>query len=648
MSLRPNAPLSRAEADVLKAAADPILQRMLAEERVEAQQIDSALLWRIMRSLRPHGWLVAFAMTMATAEAFLLTVPPWAVGLAVDTLQGQVPAQGLGAWASSRAVALGAALGADADAVAIFVGFGALVALLWAIRWLLGVASMFGVQLLGQRVVHDLRLEVYGHLLTMDLGYFHANPVGRLVNRATFDVQALAEFFSDAVAEGIRDVLFVMALAVVMLRLDAGLGLLLLSALPVLVLVAHLYRVWGRPALRSMSAVQSRMNGWLAENFAGMRDNQLLRLQARRRAEFHALTDAHQSAVTRVIRAWGLLRPAMMLTTAFATVAVLMVGAARVEAGTLTLGVLLTFLQYTGRLWIPVRNLAEKFNLIQTSLTSAERIADVLDARTAMKDEADADPTLRVTRGEVTFHGVGFRYPGTARDVLRDVSFHVAQGETLALVGDTGAGKSTVAHLLSRFYDASAGEVRVDGVPVRRWTLAGLRRGIALVPQDVVVLAASLRENLTLGEPVEDARLVEALEAVGAGPWFHGLEHGLDERMEEGGRTLSQGQRQLLAFARALVARPAIILLDEATASVDSQTEQLVQQGLSRLMEGRTCVIIAHRLSTIQNADQILVMEHGEVVERGRHGTLLAQGGRYARLHALHHARPQAGNQAAS
>ena len=628
--------LTAPEREVLEAANDPILQQMLAEERVEATSMDSALLWRILGYLRPHAWLAAAAVGAATVEAMLLTLPPWVVGLAVDRLQGAPEPTGVGGWLTGLATSLGAMLPVQNPASALFVAFGLLVAGLWSLRWGLGAASMFGVQLLGQRVIHDLRVDVYRHIMSMDLGYFHANPVGRLVNRATFDVQSLAELFTDAVAEGMRDVLFVLVLMAVMVSLDAPLGLLLIGAFPILAICAELYRRLGRPALRSMSAVQSRMNGWMAENLAGMRDNQLYRRRARRRAEFRALTEAHQAAVTRVIQAWGFVRPGMMITSGVATTLVLWIGSGRVEAGTLTLGILLTFLQYTSKLWVPVRNLTEKFNLIQTSLTSAERIADVLDATTKMKSAPNADSALHVQRGEVRFENVSFRYEGTSRDVLHSISFSAAPGTTLALVGDTGAGKSTVAHLLSRFYDTTEGRVLVDGHDVREYQLQKLRAGIALVPQDVVIFAGTLRENITLGAEVPDERLTECLKAVCAGELLSQLPGGLDHELEESGRTLSQGQRQLLAFARALVANPPVLLLDEATANVDTQTEAKIQLALQELTKGRTSIVIAHRLSTIRDADQILVLRHGEVIERGNHASLLSQDGEYARLYRTH------------
>jgi ATP-binding cassette subfamily B protein len=628
-----SAPPSRIERRVLETTTDPILRLQLAEERVESKAMDSALLGRILAYLKPHWPLALLALLFATVEAVMLTLPAWMIGLAIDSL-GSPPERGVSraAWELANALTP-----ASSDPTAgMFVGFGLLIAVVWGFRWALGVGSIYVIQMLGQRVVHDLRVETYAHILSMDLGYFHRNPVGRLVNRTTFDVQSLSELFSDALAEGSRDILLVLVLLTAMLLLDVQLGLVLLGAFPFLVLWAELYRRWGRPALRSMSAVQSRMNGWLAENIAGMRDNQLFGREQRRRQEFESLTRAHQTSVIGVVQAWALVRPAMMLTSGIASTIVLFVGSSRVAAGTLTIGILLAFLQYTARLWNPVRNIAEKFSLIQTALTAGERIADVLDARPALSDQGLQNPLPAPTAGDVEFDHVSFRYPGTAATVLRDVSFRAAPGKVVALVGDTGAGKSTIAHLMSRFYDTTEGQVRMDGQDVRQYRLADLRRSIALVPQDVVVFAGTVRENLTLGRDVADEVLWQALKAVEADRLVEKFEDGLNHQLQESGKTMSQGERQLLAFARALVANPPVLILDEATASIDTETEQRIQKALSRLLKGRTAVVIAHRLSTIQDADEILVMRHGQVVERGTHESLLAAAGEYARLYHTH------------
>lgn len=626
--------LALAEREALDVADDPILRQMLDEERIASDVWDTSQMWRLARYLAPHRALTALAVALATIEAFLMTLPAYLIGMAIDRVgdaerdpaaidglvQGAIELTGL----------------AGRGPTGVIYAFGVIVGTIWVARWLVAVVTTYLMQMLGQNIVHDLRRDVYDHITGMDLGFFHKNPVGRLVNRTTFDIASISQLFSDALAQGVRDVLFIVVLFGVMVTLDPWLTLVLALSFPPLIATALTYRRFARPAMRTNSAVQSRMNAWWAENIAGMRENQLYRREPRRRAEFAALTDAHQRSIRRVIQAWGLLRPVMMMVSACATSVVLWVGYARADAGLLSIGVLLTFLQYTARLWVPVRNLTEKFNLIQTSLTSAERVFDVLDTSTGMEDAPDADASLTVKRGRLTFDDVRFTYPGTTDEVLRGVSFDVPPGNMLALVGDTGAGKSTIAHLISRFYDVSEGEVRVDDRPVSRYTLEQLRGAMALVPQDVVVFAGSLRDNITMGADVSDAQILRCLEAVRATSILDRLDGGLDAPLDEGGRTLSVGERQLLSFARALVVNPPLLILDEATANIDTETEMRIQRALEELTQGRTSVVIAHRLSTIRHADEILVLRHGQIVERGRHDDLLALGGEYARLHELH------------
>lgn len=632
MSTEPE--LTSAEQEAIAVADDPILRQMLDEERIASETVDTSQLWRLGGYLVPHRRLTLLSIALATLEAFLMTLPAYLIGLAIDRITGE--ARDPSTLDHLMDAVLSRASVATDDMTGLVWVFGAIVTAVWSIRWCVAVATTYLMQMLGQNIVHDLRRDVYRHITSMDMGFFHTNPVGRLVNRTTFDIASISQLFSDALAQGIRDALFVLVLFAVMLTLDPWLTLILAASLPPLVGMALIYRRMGRPAMRTNSAVQSRMNAWWAENLAGMRENQIYRREPRRNAEFAQLTDAHQASMRRQIQAWGLLRPVMMLISAVATCTVLWVGYERASAGVVSVGVLLTFLQYTARLWVPVRNLTEKFNLIQTSLTSAERVFDILDAKTAMADAPDADPSAVVARGAIAFDAVRFTYPGTSEEVLRGVSFDAAPGEMIALVGDTGAGKSTIAHLLSRFYDASDGEVRVDGRPVRAYRLEALRSAMALVPQDVVVFAGSLRDNIAMGAEVSDDRILECLHAVRAGDILERLENGLDTPLDEGGRTLSVGERQLLSFARALVINPPILVLDEATANVDTDTELRIQSALNELTAGRTSVVIAHRLSTIREADQILVLRHGEVVERGTHEALLRADGEYARLHALH------------
>ncbi|MEZ4458626.1 MAG: ABC transporter ATP-binding protein [bacterium] len=629
--------LSRAEQEAL-ATNDPVLRKMLDEERIESEEVDIKLFFRLLGYLRPHKQAAATAVVLSLAESFLMTLPAYVVGLALDRAQGKDvrKAQVFDGLLDTIATSTAQWFDVGDPRTRTVIVFGVILLVVWAARWFIAIVTTFLVQKLGQRVVHGLRVDIFNHISSQGLDFFHRNPVGRLVNRTTFDVQSLSELFSDAFAQGMRDIMFVTVLTIVMFTLDPVLAALLLGSFPFLILVALGYRKLARPSLRTMSAIQSRMNGWLAENISGMRENQLYRREGRRAAEWHALTEAHQSSVYRVLQAWGLLRPGMMLVSGIATAGVLGVGYERVVTEAISVGVLITFLEYTSRIWVPVRNLTEKFNVIQTALTAGERVFDVLNTRSNMVDADDADMSLTVERGEVEFRDVVFRYPKTHEDVLKGLSFLAKPGQKIGLVGDTGAGKSTIISLLSRFYDVTSGAVLVDGHDVRKFHLQALRSGIALVPQDVVVFAGTVRENITLGAPHSDEEVMECIRAVSAESLVSRFEHGLDHVFEEGGRTLSAGERQLISFARALLVNPPILILDEATASIDTRTETEIQRALERLTRDRTTIVIAHRLSTIRDADQILVLRKGVVVERGNHPELMNLDGYYASLYRAH------------
>ena len=631
--------LTQAEEDVLQATRDPILQQMLDEERVEMNELDTQLLWRLIRYVKPHKWLAFFATLMALLEACFMTLPAWFIGLAIDKMGSTQERTGSLVWIIDQTSHWFAThFGSASDSKeAIITYFGLIIAISFILRWLIAVITSYSMQKLGQKVIHDIRVEVYTHLTSMDMSFFQKNPLGRLVNRTIFDVQSISELFADAFAQGIRDILFIIVLMIVMLSLDVPLALTLILAFPILILIALMYRKTARPALRTTSALLSRMNSWMAENISGMRENQLYNRENRRRTEFRTLTDAHQLSVTHLIRAWAFLRPLMMMTSVLATACVLIIGYWRVDAGIVSIGILLTFVQYTHRLWQPVRNLTEKYNLIQNALTSGERVMTILDERSAMFDSPDSSKEVLFHEGAVTFENVHFAYPSKPKNqILKDISFTMTAGQKLALVGDTGSGKTTIIHLISRFYDVDQGRVLIDGLDVKEITLSQLRRRIALVPQDVVIFAGSIRENITMGLDVDDQVLHRCLQAVCADKIVSRFADGLEHILEESGRTLSTGERQLLSFARALVFNPPLLILDEATANVDTETERIIQGALAELTHGRSSIVIAHRLSTIRDADMILVLKSGEIIESGDHEELMRRDEEYARLIRSH------------
>jgi ATP-binding cassette, subfamily B, multidrug efflux pump len=605
-------PPSAIEREALALTHDPILLHMLNEERVEAHSLDLSLLRRLLSFLPPHRSLAIFALSFALLEALVMAIPPFLVGKTLDLITSSSPPNlilSLGLWTAAA----------------------------WALRWCIAVATSYAMQRLGLAVVHDIRCALFSHISLQDQPFFLQNPTGRLVNRTAFDTQSLSELFSDALASSSRDLLFILVLLSVMLSLNPPLALILLLSFPVLISIALLYRHIVRPPMRTMTAVMSRMNAWISEHTSGMRENHLYRCQPRRAAEFLNLTHAHQASTTLVVRGWALLRPAMLLTASTSSLLILLFGYHLTLSHTISLGVLLTFLQYADMLWRPVRDLAEKFNLIQTSLTSAERITHTLNSSPLISTLPSANPTLTINAGAISLQDVHFAYPSQPqKQVLKGISFNVKPNETIAIVGDTGAGKSTIAQLLMRFFDPTSGQVIIDGHDARDFTLDHLREGVAFVPQDVTLFASSIRDNISLGADFSDAHIWRALDAVHASPIVRRFPLLLDHILDEGGRTLSAGERQLLAFARALAFNAPILILDEATANIDSPTERLIQAALLTLTSDRTSIIIAHRLSTIRHAHQILVLRDGLIIERGDHASLLSLHGEYARLHHLH------------
>jgi ATP-binding cassette, subfamily B, multidrug efflux pump len=430
------------------------------------------------------------------------------------------------------------------------------------------------------------------------------------------------------------DLLLLGGIAAVLFRLDWRLALVTFAILPLLLALSAWFKRRARQSFREVRAKIARINAFLQEHISGMPVVQLFGGEERAMREFRVINDEHRQANLRAIFYYAVFYPGVELITALGVALILTYGGSRLLAGSLTLGALVAFLQYAQRFYQPLADLSEKYNILQGAMAAAERIFAVLDTPVEIASPPAAYRPREVS-GRVEFSGVGFAYePGVA--VLRGVSFTVESGEFVAVVGHTGAGKSTLANLLLRLYDVDEGAVRLDGRDVRDWDLDTLRRAVGLVLQDVFLFASSVRENLCLGDrQLGDERLRWALREVGADAFVARLPGGLDEPLRERGAGLSVGEKQLLAFARVLAFDPRVLVLDEATASIDSQSEARIQEALERLLVRRTAIVIAHRLSTVQRADRILVLHHGELREQGTHRELLRRGGIYARLHRL-------------
>jgi ATP-binding cassette subfamily B protein len=569
---------------------------------------DRTLLRRLLRYLRPYWAPVLASFLLIVGMAALDLVGPYLTKIAIDRYIRQGNATGL-------------------DRIALLY-LGALF-LAFVVRF----GQVYLLQMTGQKVMMDLRREIYAHLQRLHVAFFDQNPVGRLMTRVTTDVDAVNELFTSGVVTVFGDLFTLFGIMGVMMAMNWKLALVTFSVIPLFFVVTNWFRAGSRATFREVRRWVARINAFLQENITGMPVVQLFRREARNREAFAAINRQHTDANLAQIFYYAVFYPAIELLAALATALIILYGGWRVMAGTLTLGALVAFIQYSERFWRPISDLSEKFNILQAAMASSERIFTLLD--TEPRVVAPAQPVhLQKVRGRVGFESVSFAYqPGTP--VLQDIDFTVEPGRSVALVGATGAGKTSIISLLTRFYDVQQGRVTLDGVDVRALEPAQLRSSLALVLQDVHLFSGTIASNIRLGSAIPDERVREAARAVHAHRFIEALPEGYETPVRERGATLSVGQKQLLSFARALAHDPRVLILDEATSSVDTETEALIQDALRVLLQGRTAIVIAHRLSTIQHVDEILVLHKGRVRERGTHQELLAQRGLYWRLYQL-------------
>lgn len=598
------------------------------EEEAVARVYDWRLLRRILVYLGPYRWWALGALVLLLASSVVALVGPLATAVILDLFVAPSGAEGawisrwVGAWLEARGHELTPAEGVLATAgfygVSIILGFGIL------------YAQGYLMEMMGQRIMHDLRRQVFGHLQKLSIGYFDRNPIGRLVTRATTDVAALSELLTAGLVSMIGDLFTLTAVVVVLFALDWRLALVTLSILPLVIGLTLWFKLGARRSFRQVRVKIARINAFLQEHITGMSIVQLFGREARAHKDFSEINAEHREANIQAILYYAVYYPGNEFILALGMAAIIFYGGGQILAGVLSFGALVAFLQYAQRFFRPIANLAEKYNVLQAAMASCERIFELLDTEIEVASPEAAHRAE--VRGDIRFDRVVFGY-NPEEPVLQDVSFSVEQGETVAVVGHTGAGKSTLTNLLLRFYDVQSGRVTVDGVDVRQWDLGALRGGIAMVLQDVFLFSGDIASNIRLGEgAISDEAVRQAASEVHALELIEGMREGFSTTVRERGAGLSVGQKQLIAFARALAFDPQILVLDEATASVDTETEQHIQQALDRLLVGRTSVIIAHRLSTVQRADRILVMHHGRLEEQGTHRELLAQRGLYYRL----------------
>jgi ATP-binding cassette subfamily B protein len=496
------------------------------------------------------------------------------------------------------------------------------------------------MQRVGQQTMYDMRTAIFSHIQRLPMTYFDRNPVGRLVTRVTTDVDALNDLFAAGVVTMINDFFLLAVLAGWLFSIDRRLAFDALAVLPFILVVTYFFRLFVRDANRRIRTAVASINSYLQEYISGMSVVQLFNREQKARAEFGRRNRDNMLAWRDAILAFALFYPAVEILSIFAIALIYWSGGNRVLNSTLSLGVLTAFTMYATRFFRPIQDLSEKFNILQSAMAASERIFKLLDEPAPAVSPADAI-RLEAPRGEIEFRNVWFSYankpePSEEDWVLRDVSFRVAPGQTVAIVGHTGAGKTTLISLLLRFYDVQRGQILLDGIDIRKINIQDLRRMFGIVLQDPFLFTGTIESNIRLGSPGIDRKMVEqACEEIGLADFITALPEGVASSVNERGSTLSVGQRQLINFARALAHNPRFLILDEATSSVDTKTEFQIREALDRLLSGRTALVIAHRLSTIQHADRILVFHKGRLREQGAHQELLAQRGIYYRLYQL-------------
>ena len=579
------------------------------EEQVLGKAYDGRLMRRLLVYIAPYRSSAVLALLLIISAAVLSILPPYLTKIAIDRYIQNHDLAGL-----NRVAAL-------------YVGI--LVAVLG-----LTYGQTMVMNLMGQKIMYDLRMQIFRHLEALDVAFFDRNPVGRLMTRVTTDVDALNELFTSGVISIFGDLCTLSGIVVTLFVLDFRLALAIFSVLPLLFLVTFTFKIKVRDSFRRVRTAIARINTFLQENITGTAVVQIFGQEKKQFEKFTRINCEHLEANLQSIFYYAVFYPLLELVGALAVALIVWYGGFKVLSGTLTLGALVAFIQYSDRFFRPISDLSEKYTILQAAMASSERIFKLLDTPPSIVSRPDPR-TLRVRSGRVEFRGVHFAYhPGD--EVLHDVSFAVEPGEKVAIVGPTGAGKSTIISLLSRFYDIQQGQVLIDGVDIRDYDLQALRLSVGIVLQDVFLFSGSIANNIRLGNTeISDEQLRRAAEIVHASEFVEKLKAGYEARVGERGSSLSVGQKQLLAFARALAYDPGILVLDEATSSIDTETELLIRDAIEKLMVGRTCIIIAHRLSTIQNADRIIVLHRGRIREMGTHQELLKLKGIYWKLYQL-------------
>ena len=597
------------------------------EEEVLGKAYDSRLMKRLVTYLRPYKWQVGIALGSILLKVGADVLGPYLTHVVIDRYLAPVP----GLRTPFDFMLSSKPLVGIAQIAALGVG-------LLTLSFLLEYLQTYFMQWAGQMVMFDLRSQIFRHLQHMHIGFYDKNPVGRLVTRVTSDVDALNEMFTSGVVSIFEDVFVLAGIVWLMLRMNRNLALITFAVLPFIAIATKLFRDKVRDSYRRIRVAIARINGYLQEHVSGMVVLQLFNREERAFDKFSDVNATHMEAFKDAIMAHAVYYPIVEILSSVAIACVIWFGGNDVIRNTTTIGVLAAFIQYAQRFFRPIQDFSEKYNILQSAMASSERVFKLLD--TPAEITSPAVTKTPEGPGRIQFDHVWFAYrtvaPSEPDWVLRDVSFTIEPGQTVAIVGHTGAGKTTIISLLMRFYDVQKGAVRIDGVDVKEMDLSDLRRRFGVVLQDPFLFTGTVEGNIRLGTAwIEDTDIEKAAEDVNLADFVRTLPGGFKEEVRERGSTLSTGQKQLISFARALAHEPKILILDEATSSVDTETEFRVRDALNRMVEGRTSVVIAHRLSTVQRADKIIVMHKGQVREMGTHQELLAQRGIYYKLYQL-------------
>jgi ATP-binding cassette subfamily B protein len=585
------------------------------EEKAIEKSYDFHTTKRLFSYLKPYWKMMSFALILTVLTNVLISLQPYFTKIAIDDFIVKKRVEGIWLFA-----------------LAYFA--------LFLFRFLFSYIQEILLNIVGQKIMFDLRSQIYSKLQNLQVSYYDKNPVGRIITRLTSDVDALNELFTSGVIEGLGDMVVIIAIIGFMFWLDWKLAIVSLIVVPLLFLATNWFRKRARVGFDKVRTRMAKINAFLQEHISGAQTVQLFNAEEKARENFAEINDEYREANIETIYYYSIFYPMVEFIGVIGIAVIIWFGGYQILTGTsaagtaVTIGTVIAFIQYSQQLFQPIRNLSDKFNVLQAAIVASHRVFLLLDEKIEIespKVPKKADKTI----GKIEFRNVWFAY-NEGEWVLKNISFTIEPGESVALVGHTGSGKTTVTNLLMRFYDIQKGKILLDGVDVRDWDLKILRENFAVVLQDVFLFSGSIANNIRLGnENISDEKVKWAAEEVHADGFINRLEKSYQTKLKERGGGLSVGQKQLISFARALAFEPSILILDEATSSIDTETEQFIQQAVNRIMENRTSLVVAHRLSTIQRCDRILVFHHGELREKGTHNQLIKQKGLYWRLFQL-------------